>query len=164
MHLFHIPQHTIRSRNVHISVQNGALWDMRQPLWFFCDSNFENLCFRYIKEPLLLNGKKFDIRAYMLIASTHPYLVLYHKGSPACELALTAHMLVRLSMQDYDTESEDLTAHLTNQVRRPVVTGFLAYDTIYRHQQLSTIFNSPFPSIDQGFHLRGVITKTSWLP
>ena len=152
MHLFHIPQHTIRSRNVHISVQNGALGDMRQPQRFFCDSILENLCFRYIKEPLLLNGKKFDIRAYMLIASTHPYLVLYHKG------------YVRLSMQDYDTESEDLTAHLTNQVRRPAVTGFLAYDTIYRHQQLSTIFNSPFPSIDQGFHLRGVITKTSWLP
>ena len=30
MHLFHIPQCTIENRNVHISVLNGALWDMEQ--------------------------------------------------------------------------------------------------------------------------------------
>ena len=30
MHLFHIPQCTIQNRNVHISVLNGALWDMEQ--------------------------------------------------------------------------------------------------------------------------------------
>ena len=28
MHLFHIPQCTIQNRKVHISVLNGALWDM----------------------------------------------------------------------------------------------------------------------------------------
>ena len=32
MHLFHIPQCTIQYRNVHISVLNGALWDMEQGL------------------------------------------------------------------------------------------------------------------------------------
>ena len=30
MHLFHIPPCTIQNRNVHISVLNGALWDMEQ--------------------------------------------------------------------------------------------------------------------------------------
>ena len=30
MHLFHIPQYIIQSRNVHISVLNDALWDMGQ--------------------------------------------------------------------------------------------------------------------------------------
>ena len=30
MHLFHIPQCSIQNRNVHISVLNGALWDMEQ--------------------------------------------------------------------------------------------------------------------------------------
>ena len=29
IHLFHIPQYTIQNRNVHISVLNGALWDIR---------------------------------------------------------------------------------------------------------------------------------------
>ena len=30
MHMFHIPQCSIQNRNVHISVLNGALWDMEQ--------------------------------------------------------------------------------------------------------------------------------------
>ena len=30
MHLFHIPQCSIQNRNVHISVLNGAIWDMEQ--------------------------------------------------------------------------------------------------------------------------------------
>ena len=30
MHLFHIPQYSIQNRNVHISVPNGALWEMEQ--------------------------------------------------------------------------------------------------------------------------------------
>ena len=30
MHLFHIPQSSIQNRNVHISVLNGAFWDMEQ--------------------------------------------------------------------------------------------------------------------------------------
>ena len=30
MHLIHIPQCTIQNSNVHIAVQNGALWDMEQ--------------------------------------------------------------------------------------------------------------------------------------
>ena len=30
MHLFHIPECSIQSRNVHISVLNGAFWDMEQ--------------------------------------------------------------------------------------------------------------------------------------
>ena len=54
--------------------------------------------------PLLLDGRKFDIRCYMLIANAVPLLVLYRKG------------YCRLSMHEYDNSSENITAHLTNQV------------------------------------------------
>ena len=37
MHLSHIPQFTIQNRNVHISVLNGALWDMGQVHCGICE-------------------------------------------------------------------------------------------------------------------------------
>lgn len=60
----------------------------------------------YIERPLLLNKRKFDIRAYMLVANTTPYLVLGHK-----------EFYARLSCEDYTTEEgrrEDRFVHLTN--------------------------------------------------
>ncbi|CAG5136059.1 unnamed protein product, partial [Candidula unifasciata] len=58
---------------------------------------------RYLGDPLLLEGRKFDIRSYLLIASTVPFLVVYHKG------------YVRLSCQKYHQSDTNLTTHLTNQ-------------------------------------------------
>ncbi|XP_030843027.1 probable beta-tubulin polyglutamylase [Strongylocentrotus purpuratus] len=63
----------------------------------------QRLIQRYIPNPLLLKNKKFDVRAYMLIACTNPYIVLYHNG------------YLRLSCEDYDPESTDISTHLTNQ-------------------------------------------------
>ena len=37
MHLFHIPQCPIQNRNVHISVMNGALWDMEHIHYYIMD-------------------------------------------------------------------------------------------------------------------------------
>ncbi|GAB6029384.1 Tubulin tyrosine ligase-like, member [Chamberlinius hualienensis] len=59
---------------------------------------------RYISAPLLLDGRKADIRAFMLIACAKPYVVLFHDG------------YVRLSCNQYDLDSNDLNTHLTNQV------------------------------------------------
>ncbi|CAF3861252.1 unnamed protein product [Rotaria magnacalcarata] len=58
---------------------------------------------RYIMNPLLVHGKKFDIRCYMLISSVKPLLIFYHSG------------YLRLSMFDFDNKDENLLTHLTNQ-------------------------------------------------
>jgi hypothetical protein len=59
---------------------------------------------RYISNPLTINKRKFDIRCYMLIASTKPLLVLFHHG------------YLRLSMYEFSNDDNNLVIHLTNQV------------------------------------------------
>lgn len=59
---------------------------------------------RYIMNPLLIHGKKFDIRCYMLISSVKPLIIFYHSG------------YIRLSMFDFDPNDGNLLTHLTNQV------------------------------------------------
>lgn len=66
-------------------------------------------CFSYLTNPLLLEGRKFDIRCYMLIACTSPYLVLFHRG------------YIRRSLFKYDSGDRNLLTHLTNQVFNLVV-------------------------------------------
>ncbi|XP_026966408.1 inactive polyglycylase TTLL10 isoform X7 [Sagmatias obliquidens] len=60
---------------------------------------------RYIQNPLLLDGKKFDVRSYLLIACTMPYMVFF------------GHGYARLTLGLYDPQSSDLCGHLTNQKR-----------------------------------------------
>jgi hypothetical protein len=57
---------------------------------------------RYIQNPLLLDGHKFDFRIYMLIASTNPLILYYHDG------------FLRLSLWEYDVNSKEKGVHLTN--------------------------------------------------
>lgn len=62
---------------------------------------------RYVQNPLLLDGKKFDVRSYMLIACAMPYMVFF------------GHGYARLTLSLYNPHSSDLSGHLTNQVRTP---------------------------------------------
>ena len=63
---------------------------------------------KYIDNPLLVNKKKFDIRCYMTIASTKPILALF------------CHGYLRLTIQDFVHDDNNLLTHLTNQVRTPL--------------------------------------------
>jgi len=58
---------------------------------------------KYITNPLLLDMKnKFDLRVYMLVASTNPFIVYYHDG------------YLRVSLNSFDQFSDDRATHLTN--------------------------------------------------
>jgi len=68
-----------------------------------CGKDKENIIVqRYISNPLLVYGHKFDFRVYMVISSTAPLTVYYHDG------------FLRVSLYEYDIHSTVKGSHLTN--------------------------------------------------
>lgn len=90
---------------------------------------------RYISKPLLLEQRKFDIRAYLLIVSAHPYLVLCHHG------------YVRLSCLPYHCDSDELGVHLTNQYVQKKQAHFKDIETIWSMEQLQQYFDHHLPHL-----------------
>ncbi|CAF0881042.1 unnamed protein product [Adineta steineri] len=86
---------------------------------------------RYIMNPLLVHGKKFDIRCFMLISSVKPLIALYHKG------------YLRLSMFDFDANDGNLLTHLTNQYMQKKDPKYydLKEDTSWTMEQFNDYIN-----------------------
>ena len=84
---------------------------------------------RYLENPLLLNGKKFDIRAYMLVIAGTPFVLLYHHG------------YLRLTCEAYEPGSSDLSVHLTNQYvqRKHSSYAEVKEDTVSLISQMHTV-------------------------
>ncbi|TFK13909.1 sodium/hydrogen exchanger 1 [Platysternon megacephalum] len=89
---------------------------------------------RYIQKPLLLEGKKFDVRSYLLIACTVPYVLFF------------GHGYVRLTCTHYDATSDDLTAHLTNQYmqKKNPLYSQLKEETVWRMERFNSYVNDQF--------------------
>ena len=64
----------------------------------------EQVVQRYLENPLLVGGRKFDLRVFMVVQCMKPYLVLHQEG------------YARLSLNKYSTENfaKDKITHLTN--------------------------------------------------
>lgn len=89
---------------------------------------------RYIQNPLLLDGKKFDVRSYLLIACAMPYMVFF------------GHGYVRLTLSLYDPHSRDLSGHLTNQFmqKKNPLYALLKDDTVWSMDHLNHYVNDKF--------------------
>ncbi|XP_069550244.1 protein polyglycylase TTLL10 [Brachyistius frenatus] len=88
----------------------------------------------YLRSPLLLKGKKFDVRSYLLIACTAPYMVFFRHG------------YVRLTCDLYDPGSNNLSAHLTNQYmqKKNPLYSLLKEDTVWSMEDFNTYVNDRF--------------------
>ncbi|KAM8864631.1 protein polyglycylase TTLL10 [Spinachia spinachia] len=88
----------------------------------------------YIQRPLLLRGKKFDVRSYLLIACTAPYMVFFRHG------------YVRLTCDLYDPSSNNLSSHLTNQYmqKKNPMYSQLKEDTVWSMESFNTYVNDKF--------------------
>lgn len=82
-------------------------------------SNTKVIIQEYIKKPLLIHGKKFDIRVYMLVSSSNPYFVFYHPG------------YLRRSMVNYKQNSTENSVFLTNTHYQSLEKNFELQDHIW---------------------------------
>eukprot|EP00919_Chromeraceae_sp_WS-2016_P050188 GHVR01119026.1.p1 GENE.GHVR01119026.1~~GHVR01119026.1.p1 ORF type:complete len:371 (+),score=102.16 GHVR01119026.1:125-1114(+) len=78
----------------------------------------------YIPNPLLIDNRKFDLRVYMLIANVSPALILYHDG------------IIRLSYDDYKSNSFSQAAHITNVERVKHKPGVKLSNYVWSFQTL----------------------------
>ncbi|XP_056158219.1 protein polyglycylase TTLL10 [Lampris incognitus] len=88
----------------------------------------------YIQNPLLLQGRKFDVRSYLLIACTAPYMVFFRHG------------YVRLTCDLYDPTSNNLSIHLTNQYMQKKNPQYktLKEDTVWSMESFNTYVNDEY--------------------
>uniref|UniRef100_G3VVZ9 Tubulin tyrosine ligase like 10 n=1 Tax=Sarcophilus harrisii TaxID=9305 RepID=G3VVZ9_SARHA len=89
---------------------------------------------RYIHNPLLLDGKKFDVRSYLLIACAMPYMVFF------------SHGYARLTLSLYDPKAKDLAGHLTNQFmqKKSPLYVLLKEETVWSMERLNKHINEKF--------------------
>lgn len=89
---------------------------------------------RYVQNPLLLDGKKFDVRSYMLIACAMPYMVFF------------GHGYARLTLSLYNPHSSDLSGHLTNQFmqKKSPLYMLLKDSTVWSMEHLNRYINEKF--------------------
>ena len=76
-----------------------------------CQGNGEYVVQEYLSNLLLVEGRKFDVRALVLIAGTTPYLLFHHDG------------YLRVSVKEFDPNG-GRAVHLTNSHVQVISTGF----------------------------------------
>eukprot|EP00050_Salpingoeca_kvevrii_P003570 m.227467 g.227467 ORF g.227467 m.227467 type:complete len:733 (-) comp10851_c3_seq2:20-2218(-) len=96
---------------------------------------------RYIPNPLVLDKRKFDVRAYMLIASVSPPLLYFHDG------------YCRLSCEEYCDDVTNVAAHLTNQYvqKRHPRYQEVKDDTVWSMDQFNDYVNEHNPGFPRDY-------------
>ena len=87
----------------------------------------------YLSNLLLLEGRKFDVRAFILIAGTNPYFLFYHEG------------YLRLSMEKFDTTKGGSSMHLTNSHIQTLVKNFSPDKHFWSFQRFQDYLNTHHP-------------------
>ena len=57
---------------------------------------------KYVANPLLIKGRKFEFRVYLLVASVNPVIAYYHEG------------FLKIALNKFDPLSKDFTYHVVD--------------------------------------------------
>jgi len=113
-----------------------------------------NLIQYAVWNPLLIKGRKFDFRMFMLIASTNPLMVYYHDG------------FLRISLRDYDPNSSEPGSIITNiALSKPFFEKAKAngtYNGYTREDLMGQVFWM-MPQLEKYLLETGVVTDPNWL-
>lgn len=101
-----------------------------------CPSRQQYIMQEYLQDMLLLNGRKFDIRALFLIANTKPYMLFYHDG----------YLRVVMS-QFYETGGREV--HLTNTHVQSMQPNFSPNDHFWSFKKLQSHLDVHYPDNEQ---------------
>jgi len=106
-----------------------------------------NLIQYNVHDLMLLEGRKFHFRTYLLIASTNPVIAYYHDG------------YLRLAVEEYDAESDDVKTFVTNigvNLKEEGLKGM----TPNQIQEYTTWFLTKFHA---NLMDRGLVKDPNWL-
>ena len=114
-----------------------------------------NLMQYYIYNPLLLNGRKFDFRVFMLIASVNPFIVYYHDG------------LLRVSLSQYNPNGGNMRQSLMpNSQENDDVINYATVKGSYKGKTLEEIREEyiwNFDRLQKYLIETGQVTDPNWL-
>lgn len=93
----------------------------------------EHIVQEYLSNPLLIEGRKFDVRAFVLIAGTSPYILFYREG------------FLKRCVEKFDIAKKGVSAHLTNTKVQSLVETFSLEEHLWSFQQFQDYLNTHHP-------------------
>ena len=90
----------------------------------------------YLSNPLLIEGRKFDVRAFILIAGTSPYILFYHEG------------FLKRCVEKFDMVEEGVSMHVTNTCVQKLVENFSMHEHLWSFQALQDYLDAHHPEND----------------
>lgn len=108
----------------------------------------------YVHNSLLLHGRKFDFRMYLLIASANPIIAYYHDG------------FLRVTLAEYDANSKDKKVLLTNLSLNKQIYNDVNKGNLYEgktEEDLKIAQQWSFERLQNYLLASGVIKDPNWL-